>query len=69
MASISTAMSVAATTTYATYRALNSSSVTVLDQFGVTWINVLVLSAVPSYAFDPLGWVVSCDWLLLPQST
>ncbi len=50
-------------------RTLIGTSVTVVDQFGASWTNVIVMDAVVTLAEDGLGWMLNTTWSLLPVSS
>jgi hypothetical protein len=50
------------------FRNLVMSTVTVVDQFGDEWDNVIVMGVLCTLAVDPLGWILSTTWSLLPES-
>jgi hypothetical protein len=57
-----------AQTIEAAHRTLNKTMVTVVDPLGRTWTNVEVIGCKTSISNDPLGWIVSSRWKLLPQA-
>ncbi len=50
------------------YRGLAKTSVSVIDQFNLSWSGVIVLDVKVAPSVDPIGYIATTAWTLLVQS-